>query len=93
MGHILHGIEKGLAGKKFEPSPAEIISPPLHERSTERELKSVLNQGDILEKELFLQGFRPRGYNHPLSTQHCRDEIGQSLSCPRPGFHDEKAVL
>src|SRR5215472_15741438 len=52
-----------------------------------------LKEGDIFQKELFLQILGPGGDNDALAGVDGRHQIRQRLSCPRAGFHDQVSAL
>ncbi len=53
----------------------------------------LLQEGDVLEKELLLQGLGPGGDDNALAGQQRRHQVGERLAGARAGLHDQVTLI
>jgi hypothetical protein len=88
------GVSQRLkAGARLvEPMQAQVIGAPLHAGRAEWNTQRVAEGRNVLEEDLFLQGFRAGGHQDALPAENRRHQIRQRLARAGPGFGKQHAA-
>ena len=89
---LFQPIQHRLVGEVVKLLAAEIIAAPLHVADAQL-AQVLLQEGDVLEEELLLQGLGAGRDDDALAGADDRQQIGQRFAGAGPGFDDQVAPL
>ena len=83
VGDLLQTLQNRLFLGVVELLAAQVIRPPFHQAGADAAREKLLQEGNVLEKELFLQVFGPGGDHDAFAREQCGHQVRQRL--PRAG--------
>jgi hypothetical protein len=90
-------ISSRCAPEASETAFAQVVAASLGDREREIDVEELLEQGQVLLRELFLEidrlGGDEHGLVHRLRVVDGRDEIGETLPDARGGLHAQIAAV
>jgi hypothetical protein len=94
---LVAGPKQDLVAPALHPELAQVVASPLEVHRLEGPLgvalgEELLQEGDVLEEYLLLEGLRRRGHDDPLAAQERGDEVGQGLARARGRLDDRPAA-
>jgi hypothetical protein len=87
-----HGVGVGkrhrhrILAEEIEAVKAEVVAPPLHVCGLERDAERVLQDGEVLREDLFLERLGAGRDEHAPAAQDRRDEVRDGLAGAGAGF-------
>ncbi len=79
--HAIARLDQSAGGRRvtvdavsveLPPVQAEVVAAPFHQRRFERDAERLLERGQILVEDLFLEVFRAGGHQHAMAAQNRR---------------------